>query len=327
MEKYSSMDEYCKAHEHNDYCNRVNQYVTRGFCQIACRGNWKPFQNSPLDELRAKYRKPLKEKKSDKETISVVIPTCNDDKQYLERTIKSLKDNAVGPIEIIVELDKKNEGMRVLINRGTKKAKGKYVMKIDAHCAMSPEWDARMKASCGPNTIVKPMIDSLDVDTWKGMGKDMGFISLNPEMRNEHLVGWKPLQDRKIEEETLSMLGCCYLMEKQYFDKFGGCNESLGKWGVLGVEWAFNTWLTGGRLIVRTDSVCYHYFRFVKPFEIDENEMNEKYRFLGRKWRDGLSEGQTKPLSWLLNKFSPFLNSQMRVAPRDQRTITNYCKK
>ncbi len=319
------MDDYCKQHEDNDYCDRINQYVTGSFCQIACKGNWKRYYSPPLDELRAKYRSELTEKERlDKDTISVIIPTCNDDEQYLERTIASLQDNAIGTVEVLIELDKNDEGLRALMNRAAKKAKGKYLMKIDAHCAMSPEWDVRMKASCKSDTIIKPMIDTLDIATWRGIGRDMGPISLNTEMRNEHLTIWKPLQDREIEEESLCFLGCCFLMEKDYYEKKGGCDESIGKWGALGLEWALKTWLTGGAVLIRTDTVCYHYFRFDKPFDIDQTKLDENYKRLGRKWHDGLGEGQTKPLPWLLNKFAYCINVNTRVATRDQRTPARY---
>ncbi len=325
MEKSSSMDEYCKSRIDNDFCKRINQYVTSNFCKVACKGDVPRFYSPPLDELRAKYRPELSEKeKLDKDVISVIIPTCKADEQYLERTLASLRENAIGPLEVLIERDKDDEGLRVMMNRAAKKSTGKYLMKIDAHCAMSPEWDARMKASCREDTIIKPMIDTLDLETWRGTGRDMGPISLNAEMRNQHLTVWKPLQDRKIEEESLCFLGCCYIMEKQYYEKHGGCDETLGKWGALGLEWSFKTWLTGGRVLIRTDTVCCHYFRFDKPFDIKDEEVDNNYRRLGIKWRDGLGEGQTKPLPWLCNKFANELNANMRVATRDQRTPARY---
>tara|TARA_Y100000310_G_scaffold313180_1_gene361217 strand:- start:977 stop:1816 length:840 start_codon:yes stop_codon:yes gene_type:complete len=262
--------------------------------------------------------------KNNKDVISVIIPVCKADEQYLDRTVESLYKNAVGKVQVLSALDKNNEGLRVLVNRLAKEATGKYIMKLDAHCAMSPEWDARFKASCGPEMIVKPMLDTLNLKTWRGVGRDMGFITVTPEMRNQHLFQWKPLERRQLEEETLSMLGCCFMMEKAYFDRFGGCDESLGKWGALGLEWALNTWLTGGKLIIRTDSVCYHYFRLDRPFEIDDNVLNEKFKSLGLKWRSGLGKGQTKSLPWLFEKFADYLDANIRLAQRDQRTSARY---
>ncbi len=318
------MDSYCKAHSDNDYCTKINQYVTGAFCQIACKGDAKRYYSPPLDELRAKYRLDLtKEEKLDKDIISVIIPVCKADEQYLKRTIASLRDNAVGAVEVIIEGDKKNEGLRVLMNRGVKKARGKYVMKLDAHCAMSPEWDARMKASCQPDTIIKPMLDTLEPETWKGKGKDMGFVGLDKEMRNQFLNSWKSLLDRSIEEETLSLIGCCFMMEKEYYERYGGCDESLGNWGALGLEWALKTWLTGGRVLIRTDTVCCHLFRYDKPFECDEEQLNKNFKLLGRKWYAGLGEGQTKPLPWLLHKFAPYM-ANIKVAARDQRTPARF---
>ena len=315
------MDEYCKAHKNNDYCHKINQYVTNGFCQMACKGQWKKYYSLPLDELRANNRKPLtEEEKNNQELVSVVIPYVEHDNQYLQRTLKSVQFNAIGPIEIILSYDSNDEGMRVMTNRGVERATGKYILRLDCHTAMSPEWDARMKASCVGDVIVKPMLDTLDEKTWKGIGRDMGFISLDPELRNAHILQWKILGSREIEEDTLSILGCCFMMTKEYYQRQGGCDESLGIWGALGLEWSFKTWLTGGHVLIRTDTVCHHLFRFDKPFTRNDNELNEVFRSLGRKWRDGLGEGQTKPLAWLFDKFSKYLTIGTRVAPREQRT-------
>ena len=164
------------------------------------------------------------------------------------------------------------------------------------------------------------MLDTLNPETWRGIGRDMGFISLDRRLRNEHVIDWQLIQNRRKEEDTLSMLGCCFMMEKEYYEKQGGCDESLGKWGALGLEWSFKTWLTGGEILIRTDTVCCHLFRFDKPFETDNTELDKVFRRIGQKWQNGLGEGQTKPLPWLMDKFADFLKANTRIAPRDQRT-------
>ncbi len=325
MEKSLLMDEYCKAHKDNNFCEKINQYVSCGFCQLACKGDWKKYYCMPLDELRAKYRKPLsKEERENKETVSVIIPYCKHDEQYVERTVENVKENAVGLLEIILMEDAKDDGLRVMMNRGVEKSNGKYVMKLDAHCAMSPEWDARMKASCRPGIIIKPMIDSLDEDTWKGRGRDCGFMSLDNKMRAKQMAYTIPMKERKIEEETLQMYGCCFMMHREYYDKHKGCDESIGKWGALGIEWSFKTWLTGGELLIRTDVVCYHLFRLTKPFHLDQDKLDRETQRWGQKWQDGLGEGQTRPLSWLLFRFKKYITPSLGTAPREQRTPSLY---
>lgn len=309
------MNEYCKQHKDGNFCEKVNYCATDGFCKIVCKGNFDLHRQDSVDEMRAGSRKPIVD---NGEMVSVVIPCGLFDEKYLDRTTRSVKENAAGPIEIIVEKDYYGEGVRVLVNKGVEKAKGKYVVKLDAHCAMSPEWDARMKASCKEDTIIKPVIDGLDIDTWKGRSQDMGMVVWDREMRNAFPVFWKTLNGRSLEEESMSIIGCCYMMEKAYYKKLGGCDELLSKWGALGLEWSLKTWLTGGRIVIRTDCVCYHFFRDgPTPFTVEL--LNETFLKLGRTWRFGRGNGQTRPLSWLVKRFYKYLRSAAVRPTREQR--------
>ena len=258
--------------------------------------------------------------------VSVVIPCWSDDEQYLERTIRSIRDNALGRIEVIVEMDKNNKGHRIATNCGVQKANGKYVLRIDAHCGMSPGWDLRMKESCKGDMIVKPMLDGLDVDTWKGHNRDMGMVVWNKRFRNRYPYFWKPFVSRKIEEESLGLIGCCFMLEKRYYDKLGGSDELLSKWGGFGLEWALKTWLTGGRIVIRTDCVCYHLFREAGkiPFLVDINKLEETFYSLGKTWNSGLGKGQTRPMAWLVSRFQPDLQKAVEQPPADQRTRARY---
>ena len=299
------------------YCDKVNQYITDGFCKIVCKGNYDVFRQPSVDERRAENREPLDSQNMD--MVSVIIPCGMFDKQYLEKTIQSVRDNAVGPIEVIVEMDTYDEGHRVLTNRGAGKAQGKYILRLDAHCAMSYEWDARMKLSCKSNVIVKPMLDGLNPETWTGKNRDMGMVVWDKKMRNCYPFFWRTIPQRKIEEESLSMIGCCFMLRKDYYEKLGGCDESLSKWGGFGLEWSLKTWLTGGRVLIRTDTVCYHLFRKdgSTPYTVDN--LDETYLELGRTWRFGRGNGQTRPLAWLISRFHKYLKSAVVRPTREQR--------
>lgn len=319
------MDEYCKNHEENDYCNRVNQLVSESFCKIACKGNYEIYKQLSLEDARARWRD-MNSSVDDGEMVSVVIPCWMDDEQYLSRTVSSIKDNAIGRLEILTEMDTYDEGHRVLTNRAVEKAKGKYILRIDAHCAMSPGWDARMKTACNGDVIVKPMLDGLDVDTWMGHNRDMGMVVWNKRFRNRYPYFWKPFPARDVEEESLSLIGCCFLLEKRYYDKLGGCDESLSKWGGFGLEWALKTWLTGGRVAIRTDCVCYHLFREAGkiPFQIDQRRLDETFLSLGKTWSLGLGKGQTRPMAWLISRFHQDLKRAVEQPPSEQRTRARY---
>lgn len=309
------MDDYCKHHEDMTYCERVKSNVSDGYCKIFCKGHPEKFLSTSIYEIRDLMRKPMTNaQKNNVDLVSVLIPVYKDDEPYVEKTIQSLKKNAIGPVEYLVEHDKQEEGHRVLTNRMAKQAKGKYLLRIDAHCAISPQWDMRMKASCKDHRIVTTIIDSLDPDTWEGKKRDTGLVILDQRMRNMYPIAWKHPTLRKTEEETLSMVGCCYMLTKQYYEDSGGCDESLGKWGASGLEWSLKTWLTGGDMIIRTDVVCAHYFRDdTTPFGIDVERYEDAYLRIGRMWRDYRGPGQVRPLSFLAEKFAKYLKRNVRV--------------
>ncbi len=318
------MGKYCENHNGNELCKLTNRVVSKGFCRFVCKRRPEQYEAVHLDRLREHIRKPLTaEQLADKETVSVMIPVGAVDEQYLERTVESVVKNAVGPIEILVEHDREKEGHRVLTNIMAARAKGKYLLRIDCHSAMTEGWDARMKESCGPTTLLTPVIDALDIETWAGRGRDMGLVVLTKTMQNTYPLFSHNVESREIEEETMSILGCTYMIQKDYYWHHDGCEEALGVWGAGGLEWVLKVWLTGGRVMLRTDVVSYHLFRKggKTPFDIDIKRLNKTFIELGTRWRSGLGKGQTRPLSWLSERFSKYLNDTVQWAGKDNRYV------
>ncbi len=314
------MNEYCEKHRSNELCALTNRTVTANFCKLVCKQRPEMYAVKSLEQRREGMRKPLTEsERGNRELVSVIIPCGLADEQYIERTTKSLEENAAGPIEILVGRDEHSKGHSYISNQLAEKAKGKYLYRLDAHCGMSPEWDQRLKASCGPKTVVVPMIDGLNLTTWKGTGRDTGLLIANQFMRNIRPLKWKELENRDIEEETMSMKACCFLVQTDYYwDRKG--HEDTGD-GHAGAEWMFKVWLTGGRMLVRTDVVCYHLLRET-PYTPDRNKQNECIIEVARRWRDGQGDGQTRPIEWLLDKFKEYLDPEICHVP--SRLISNY---
>jgi len=312
MEKL--FDEYCLAHIKGPdvYCERVNQNVPPAFCHFSCWGNWERHRKEDVEKLRSEHIKDLPDDiANNQDLVTVIIPCIKEDAEYLDRTIESVKKTALGPIEIIALMDDVPEGQRVLMNRAASKAKGKYLFRLDAHCNMSQGWDARMKDSCAENTIVTTTFDGLDVDTWKGTGRDNGFVRITEKLETFFVRGWKAIEERAIEEETMGLSGTSFMITKDYYFRLGGCDEELGEWGAIGAEWSLKTWLTGGRCVVRTDVVCYHKFRKNTPFDIDPSIKKAAFDKLYRQWVVGDDPRMTRPMGWLVMKFSHYLRNRV----------------
>ena len=127
----------------------------------------------------------MTEQKSN-EMVSVIITSLNE-QLYLENTLKSVLDNARGEIEILCVLDgwlpnpmpalddarikyifhEKPWGQRHSINAAAKVAQGKYIFKLDAHCAVGEGFDIILARDCEYDMTMIPAMFNLDVETWK----------------------------------------------------------------------------------------------------------------------------------------------------------------
>lgn len=115
---------------------------------------------------------------------SIIIPSRNE--IFLPQTVDDLFAKASGEIEVIVTLDGywpnpplidrpnliiihhgKPKGMRAGINHAAAIAKGKYLLKTDAHCMFAEGYDEVLKADCADNWMVIPRRYSLQVELYE----------------------------------------------------------------------------------------------------------------------------------------------------------------
>lgn len=120
---------------------------------------------------------------SEKIDLSILIPARNE--MFLARTVKDILDHIEGNTEILVGLDgqfadppieqhpkvnviyyPESIGQRAITNQLAKIAKGKYLMKVDAHCSFDQGFDVK---------LISKMQDD-----W----------TMIPEMRNLHAFDW-----------------------------------------------------------------------------------------------------------------------------------------
>jgi len=205
--------------------------------------------------------------------ISILISTIND--PNLERTVNNLRENAEGEIEFIVVNDggspvsiphttvldnERQLGRRVSFNKAARIAQGDFLFVIDSHCSMSKGWDLKMSESVRENNLVFCVIRDMWPDTWEYRGGDYLHVRVD---RNYNEKWWplKQLKDCKVEEESIAITGCAWMVTKAQWNRLGGYDESLGEYGWDGPEWSMKIWLEGnGKVILRTDVICGHIF-------------------------------------------------------------------
>ena len=124
--------------------------------------------------------------------LSVLIPARHEyyyDIDLLYQTITNVLANTSSKTEIIAVLDgywpnqplpvndrlrvihhNQSIGQRAATNEAAKIAQGEYVMKLDAHCALSGNFDERLLADFQPDWTVTPALYNLLVFVWKCSG-------------------------------------------------------------------------------------------------------------------------------------------------------------
>lgn len=275
---------------------------------------------------------------------SIIIPSRNE--PYTVKTINDLLNKASGDIEIIVVLDgwwmsssdivldpkvnyihfSKPIGMRGCINAGVAISKGEYILKTDAHCMFSQDYDEVLKQDCKDNWVVVPTRKRLDPDKWqviKDGRPDINYLYLaNPD--DPSVWGGKGLQakewreknlDKSLDDikgsELMSAQGSCWFMKKRYFAFLELMDEeNYGEFAKEMQEIGLKAWLSGGRL-VRNKKCWYAHWHKPKShgrgYSLSRNEWKRGTAYTN-KWLDKVGVAwhkQTLPLSWLIKKFNP----------------------
>lgn len=234
-----------------------------------------------------------------KDLVSVVIPVAPwESKENYTRTINSLFQTAEKDIEVVLVLDgwkekkiekeirqnddiqiiKTNDtkGERISVNEGVAKASGNYILKIDAHCSYTKNWDASYKQTCGNKNFVVPTMLALMEDTWRPWGNPMSFVRITPTM---HEKWWGKYQGNnlKMVEPNMSFTGCGWFTTKKFFWEMGGFDNTLSKWGCIGPEVSVKIHRLGGEVLLRKNLACYHVFGTAKGgYSIPEMKRSQK---------------------------------------------------
>lgn len=201
--------------------------------------------------------------------VSVIIPARKE--RLLNQTIREIQTKFKGEFEIIVILDggdadridgvryiynKEAKGMRTAINQGVVSAKGKYIMKLDAHCMLDEGIDEKLKVVHQENWIQTPRRKRLDHVRWVLTDQDKPdidytFLGKNFKGHKDNEKNRDPKLKKILIDDTQTFQGSCYFITRDYFNKLGLLDDKhFGKIGSEAIEISLKCRSNGGRVVV-----------------------------------------------------------------------------
>lgn len=110
--------------------------------------------------------------------------------------------------------------------------------------------------------------------------------------------------------ETMSCLGACWFVNREYWLKLGMLDTRHGSWGQMGTEVACKFWLSGGKLLCNHNTWYAHLFRtqggdFTFPYPQDQKQIDHAKQYSNQLWKNDEWDGQVRPLRWLVDHFWP----------------------
>lgn len=266
--------------------------------------------------------------------VSVLITALNE--KLLGPTIASVLDAATGDVEVVVVLDGYRHaeplpqdprvivfeschvGQREAVNQAARLASGKYVMKLDAHCSLGEGFDEILQETCEYDWTIIPRRYELDTATWQPrLGKVFDYMVLTAPVSGQRplrAIHWREYGKRAgprdmAIDDVMCGQGSCFFMQKARYWELGGLDDAnYGGWGQMGCEIALKSWLSGGAHMVNKLTWYAHWQRGKsggKPYLLDPKQTQRAVDYSAALWLNDGWPGQTRPLRWLIEKFSP----------------------
>lgn len=241
-------------------------------------------------------------------TISVLIPARHE--EFLQQTIDDVFAHAETNVEVLVALDNwenppcitvkqgqiitTRAGQRGATNLLARLAKGKYVMKLDAHCSLSQGFDRNMLEDMEEDVTMVMGTCNLHAYDWVcpeghrhfqglyekceqcgsiDLKKDFIWNIVHRPMRSTfyfdtslHFQYMPTDPPDQLLMESMSIQGSGFLCTRNKYWELDICDEAFGSWGQQGTEVACKTWLSGGRVLSTRKTWYGHQFRETEGF-------------------------------------------------------------
>lgn len=272
--------------------------------------------------------------------VSIIIPARGEKEENLLKTLDSINENAIGDYEIIVGINgspdmfggrntwlnngkglkriffPENIGIKGNLNALAATASGKYLLKLDAHCAVGKGFDEILKADMQDDWVATPRFtilkDDWTIQTRDGQEEFYDYFYLccpftDPKgLRFKAGGHWRELTQKKDPNQkwmmdgkildlkspvwvdsTPQIHGSCWFMTKDRFFELGGfpLQDPYGH-GQEPLWIALKNWVEGGLVVVNKKTWYAHLHQNSKDRGYPENkeETERTYRLTADYW-------------------------------------------
>lgn len=270
--------------------------------------------------------------------VSVLIPARNE--IHLAQTVEDVFAKATGDVEVIVTLDGLTQylwpeddprlkvfllgnprGMRTAINVAAAQARGKYLLKLDAHSAIGQGFDEILQRDYYENNwVVTARRYDLDRQTWKPKGRepvDYFYLACpwnDPRYFVMQSCPWVTRTRELMEyplDDQMTMHGGMWFMSAKHFERLGGLKEE-GYGGFAGepLEIGMKTWLSGGCMVVNKKTWYAHPRDNPTGYSVRSTRMIEGLIWGSHYWVENRWPERIHDFKWLIEKFWPLPTKQ-----------------
>lgn len=269
--------------------------------------------------------------------VSVLIAARNE--RHLPRMVAHLLEALTGDTEIIVVQDgepiqplpehprlrvynREYAGLKPSINFAAAQAHGKYLFKLDAHCAVSIGIDEVLPQHMESNWMVVPRFYTLDAEAWESRDNrhcDYWYLDCpltDPKGYRFRAGGYwfERTQDRANVtpiDETLTHHGSAWFVERDFFlNQLRGMQvEGYGLSYMEPADLGLRTWLGPWEGKVMVNKACWyahlHQQADTRGYGISMKEIKRAYLWTARHWMFGEWPEAVHDLGWLVDRFAP----------------------
>lgn len=172
----------------------------------------------------------------------------------------------------------KREGLIRARLFGANKATGDVLIFLDSHVEANEGWLEPLleQIKISRKTVACPMIDLINSETliYSASPMVVGGLSWNLHFKWDSIPSnkLKSYEDFVQPQESPTMAGGLYAIDREYFYHLGEYDSGMNLWGGENVEFSLRVWMCGGRIVVLPCSRFGHIFRKRRPYGPGPNE-------------------------------------------------------